>query len=245
MIRHDSKHAVIATLFHGGLTPSQIAAQAPLSLSRIAVLISPRTASLVVDAVRGFATWQGTRLKLRQRDTVAALYDLAIGKFGRTPLPGLPKHRAKTIRTELAKADLWTRMEDGRLHIVMGWDSARATQVTDPVTIEDDDDLRGVEPVKAWKHVIEKAAERRPIRTGQRRDLTDGERSEVFRLRDQGYRAMAIAAMTRLPYDAIARIVTKPLHSKDIERLAKRNVTQCHALSRKMSRSTEGRAHAT
>lgn len=38
MIRHDSKHAVIATLFHGGLTPSQIAAQAPLSLSRIEVL---------------------------------------------------------------------------------------------------------------------------------------------------------------------------------------------------------------
>ena len=201
----------------------------------IAVLIWPGEGSLVVDAVQGFASWRGTRLEIRHRDTVAALYDLAIGRFGRTPLPCLPKKRAKTIRTELAKADLWTKMEDGRLHIVMGWEAAQAAQVIEPDSSDDADDLSAVEPVKSWKHVIEKVAERHPVRTGTRRGLTDDERREVLRLRDQGYRAMAIASLTRLPYADIAQLVTKPMSANDRKRLAKRSVTLCHTPSRKMS----------
>lgn len=210
----------------------------------IAVLIWPDIGALVVNAVQGYATWRGERISLRQHDTVAVLYGLAIGRFGRTPLPALPHIRAKTIRTALAKADLWIKMEDGRLHIVMGWEATRAAQMADPGAIEDSQDLSDVEPVKAWKHVIEKAAARHSIRTGPRRDLTESERQQVFRLRDQGYRAMAIAAMTRLPYDAIAQLVTKSLAPNDIKRLAMRTVTQCHSLSHKMSRSTKGRDHA-
>lgn len=210
----------------------------------IAVLIWPGEGSLVVDAVQGFASWRGTRLGIRHRDTVAVLYDLAIGRFGRTPLPCLPKHRAKTIRAELAKADLWTKMEDGRLHIVMGWEAAQAAQVIEPDSSDDADDLSAVEPVKSWKHVIEKVAERHPVRTGARRGLTDDERREVLRLRDQGHRAMAIASLTRLPYADIAQLVTKPMSSNDSNRLARRSVTQCHAVSQKMSRKAKVSSHA-
>lgn len=217
-------------------------------LQGVAVLMWPGHGSLVVDAVRGFATWQGVRLDLRRKDTVAALYSLAIGRLGRAPLAMPESVRMKTMRRELAKADLWTKMEDGRLHIVMGWDATHGAQGVAADHIgQDPDDLMDVVQPAPWYHRIEKPATRHAFHriakpadglakvTGAVRVLTDEERAQVFQLRDRGYKPIAIASITRLPYDAIAQCVTEKLKLNDRKRLAKRSVTLCHALSRKMS----------
>lgn len=193
----------------------------------IAVMIWPGEdgGALVVDSVRGRATWRGVPLRIRQQNTVVAFFGLATGKFGRQPMPRMSHDRMRTIRDALATIDMWIKLEDGRFHIVRGWEASKgAIEMIEP----DADDLADVEPVAAWKGEIERPAPR--VMRGLPPEPSEEQRVEVLRLRDQGYRPIAIAAITRLPYDAVSKIATfadgKPKTRKIID-LRGGHVAQC------------------
>lgn len=170
---------------------------------------------LLVEMQRGKATWRGERLRM-SGPTLEALYKLAAGALVRDD--HLSNHYLRMVRRKLAACgDFWTELKDGHYCLVQGWFAEKGCFVPPPKP--------EIEPV--WEA---------PMPCPSR--LDDGQRAKVVTLHGQGYRPVAIAAITRLPYGLITRCVTqhvKKAMSCDRKALDDRPVTPCHAASRQMS----------
>lgn len=186
---------------------------------------------LLVDMQRRKATWRGERLRFSDMG-LDTLYRLAVGILLRGEGCSC-EHHLRMVRRKMAGCgDFWTVLRAGRYHLVQGWDAEKGLFVPPPEPV----DIGCVAP---WKREIEKPAPRAPRREP---DSLDGhQKATVLNLSMQGYRPVAIAAVTRFPYKLIADCVTQHFKTEipcDRKALVDRPVTPSHATSREMSRFT-------